>query len=122
MLEIDLSMVGFDVPFHLASLYGGASDLDPVLNSTVNLDGAIALSITAAMTAPAVILYPGSTAAAGRPEQRVTNATALRPVATYGAHKALPKSICRYDTTLPDRWPRHAARGHRRPTYDTSSG
>lgn len=80
---------GIDVLFHLASLPGGASDRDPALGRTVNLDGSIALFDAVAATGPAVIVYASSIAALGRPDQPVTDATALHPVGTYGTHKVM---------------------------------
>lgn len=86
---------GIDVLFHLASLPGGASERDPVLGKSVNLDGSIALldAVAAAGSrtgngAPCVV-YTSSIAAIGRSEQPVTQATALRPTGSYGTHKAM---------------------------------
>ena len=85
---------GVDVLFHLASLPGGASERDPALGKSVNLDGSLALIDTVADAytqrdgAP-IVVYSSSIAAIGRGDRPVTEATALRPVGSYGTHKAM---------------------------------
>jgi D-erythronate 2-dehydrogenase len=78
-----------DILFHLASLPGGASEKDPVLGKSVNLDGSIALIDTVAGPHAPVVVYASSIAALGRADQPVTDATALRPLGSYGTHKAM---------------------------------
>ena len=80
---------GVDVLFHLASLPGGASERDPVLGKRVNLDGSIALLDAVAGDDAPVVVYASSIAALGRHDRPVTEATALRPAGSYGAHKAM---------------------------------
>ncbi|NIJ07306.1 nucleoside-diphosphate-sugar epimerase [Sphingomonas vulcanisoli] len=80
---------GVDILFHLASLPGGASERDPPLGRSVNLDGSIALLDAVAGTPPPVVVYASSIAALGRIDQPVTDATALRPTGSYGTHKAM---------------------------------
>ena len=80
---------GVDVLFHLASLPGGASERDPVLGKSVNLDGTMALFDHAGLRGCPIIVYTSSIAALGRPLDRVTDATALRPSGSYGTHKAM---------------------------------
>ena len=84
---------GIDVLFHLASLPGGASERDPALGKSVNLDGSIALldAVAHAGTGAAapVVVYTSSIAAIGRGDRPVTETTALRPAGSYGTHKAM---------------------------------
>ena len=84
---------GVDILFHLASLPGGASERDPKLGKSVNLDGTIALLDTAAAkggnVGRPVIVYTSSIAALGRSAQPVSDETALRPSGSYGTHKAM---------------------------------
>ena len=80
---------GVDILFHLASLPGGASERDPDLGKSVNLDGSIALVDAAAQTGAPVIVYTSSIAALGKSDQPVTPATPLRPSGSYGTHKAM---------------------------------
>jgi nucleoside-diphosphate-sugar epimerase len=86
---------GVDVLFHLASLPGGASERDPALGKSVNLDGSLALidAVAAKGRATAasvpIVVYSSSIAAIGRGDQPVTEATALRPIGSYGTHKAM---------------------------------
>lgn len=80
---------GVDVLFHLASLPGGASERDPALGRSVNLDGSIALVDAVAGAGCPVVVYTSSIAALGRGDQPVTEATALRPAGSYGTHKAM---------------------------------
>ena len=80
---------GIDVLFHLASLPGGASERDPVLGKSVNLDGTIALIDAVAATQAPVVVYTSSIAALGMGNLPVTGATALRPGGSYGTHKAM---------------------------------
>lgn len=84
---------GIDILFHLASLPGGASERDPKLGKSVNLDGTIALlDAAAAREANAgvpVIVYTSSIAALGRSALPVSDETALRPSGSYGTHKAM---------------------------------
>ena len=80
---------GLDVLFHLASLPGGASERDPALGKSVNLDGSIALLDAVAGQSAPVVVYTSSIAALGRSDRPVTDATALRPAGSYGTHKAM---------------------------------
>ena len=80
---------GIDVLFHLASLPGGASEVNSALGRSVNLDGSMALIDAVAQTGAPVVVYTSSIAALGRGDQPVTNATALRPSGSYGTHKAM---------------------------------
>ena len=83
---------GLDVLFHLASLPGGAAARDPALGKAVNLDGSMALLDAVAAIAtpkPAVVVYASSIAALGPASQPVDDSTALRPVGSYGTHKAM---------------------------------
>ena len=80
---------GIDLLFHLASLPGGASEQDPALGRSVNLDGSIALIDAVAQGGSPIIVYTSSIAVLGRGEQPVTDATALRPEGSYGTHKAM---------------------------------
>jgi nucleoside-diphosphate-sugar epimerase len=80
---------GIDVLFHLASLPGGASERNPDLGQSVNLDGSIALIDAAAQTGAPVVAYTSSIAALGRSDHPVTAATQLRPSGSYGTHKAM---------------------------------
>lgn len=80
---------GIDVLFHLASLPGGASERDPVLGRSVNLDGSIALFDEAARSGTPKVVYTSSIAALGRHDHAVSQRTALRPVGSYGTHKAM---------------------------------
>lgn len=80
---------GIDVLFHLASLPGGASERDPALGRSVNLDGSIALLDAVSGASAPVVVYASSIAALGRADQPVTDDTALRPGGSYGTHKAM---------------------------------
>ena len=84
---------GVDLLFHLASLPGGASERDPALGRSVNLDGTIALIDAVAgrdaKLTPPVVVYTSSIAALGMGDAPVTGATALRPGGSYGTHKAM---------------------------------
>ena len=80
---------GIDVLFHLASLPGGASERDPDLGKSVNLNGSIALLDAVAKAHPPVVVYTSSIAALGRAAHHVTQDTALRPTGSYGTHKAM---------------------------------
>ena len=80
---------GIDILFHLASLPGGASERDPALGKSVNLDGSIALLDAVAGEGSPVIVYTSSIAALGRADRPVTDATALHPTGSYGTHKAM---------------------------------
>ena len=85
----ELCAGGVDILLHLASLPGGASESDPVLGKSVNLDGSIALLDAVGRAGSPVVVYASSIAALGRSDQLVTDATALRPVGSYGTHKAM---------------------------------
>ena len=88
---------GIDVLFHLASLPGGAAERHPAQGKAVNLDGSMALLDAVAGTVVAkgvgteipVVVYASSIAALGLAKQQVSDATALRPVGSYGTHKAM---------------------------------
>lgn len=80
---------GVDILFHLASLPGGAAERDPVLGRSVNLDGSIALIDAVAGPGAPVIVYASSIAALGTHAELVSDTTALRPVGSYGTHKAM---------------------------------
>ena len=80
---------GVDVLFHLASLPGGASERDPALGRSVNLDGTMALIDAVAAPDAPVVVYTSSIAALGMGDLPVTGATALRPGGSYGTHKAM---------------------------------
>jgi D-erythronate 2-dehydrogenase len=80
---------GVDVLFHLASLPGGAAERNPELGKTVNLNGSIALLDAVGRTGGAVVVYASSIAVLGASDRPVSDATALRPVGSYGTHKAM---------------------------------
>jgi D-erythronate 2-dehydrogenase len=80
---------GIDILFHLASLPGGASEHDPNLGKSVNLDGSMALIDAVGQFEGPRIVYTSSIAALGRGSQTVTDETALRPTGSYGTHKAM---------------------------------
>ena len=80
---------GIDILFHLASLPGGASERDPVLGKSVNLDGSIALMDAVARPNGPIVVYTSTIAALGRSKGPVNDATALRPAGSYGTHKAM---------------------------------
>ena len=80
---------GIDILFHLASLPGGASERDPALGRSVNLDGTMALIDSVAGPRVPIIVYTSSIAALGMGDRPVTDATALRPAGSYGTHKAM---------------------------------
>ena len=80
---------GVDILFHLASLPGGASEHDPVLGKSANLDGSIALIDAAANRGKPVLVYTSSIAVFGRNSETVNDATALHPGGSYGTHKAM---------------------------------
>ncbi|MEZ5897636.1 MAG: NAD-dependent epimerase/dehydratase family protein [Parvularculaceae bacterium] len=77
---------------HLASLPGGASELDPGLSRRINLDGALNLiDFSSQAAAPPRFIFASSIAALGDalPEDGVDDATPLRPSMVYGLHKAM---------------------------------
>ncbi|MEO7786317.1 MAG: NAD-dependent epimerase/dehydratase family protein [Sphingomicrobium sp.] len=80
---------GVDLLFHLASLPGGASEQDPALGRSVNLDGSIALIDAVAATGMALVVYTSSIAVLGHGGNTVDGETALRPTGSYGTHKAM---------------------------------
>ena len=82
---------GIDLLFHLASLPGGASERDPGLGRRVNLDGSVALvdAVAHASSGTPRIVYTSSIAAIGQSDQPVSEETVLRPVGSYGTHKAM---------------------------------
>ena len=84
-----LAAGGIDLLFHLASLPGGASEQQPALGRSVNLDGSIALIDAVAAHGTPIIVYTSSIAALGRCDEAVSDATALRPSGSYGTHKAM---------------------------------
>ncbi|MCA8889789.1 MAG: NAD-dependent epimerase/dehydratase family protein [Parvularculaceae bacterium] len=77
---------------HLASLPGGASELDPGLSRRVNLDGALNLIDFCSQAAtPPRFIFASSIAALGDalPKDGVDDTTPLRPTMIYGLHKAM---------------------------------
>jgi D-erythronate 2-dehydrogenase len=80
---------GVDVLFHLASLPGGASEHDPALGRSVNLEGTIAMIDAIAGPAAPVVVYTSSIAVLGMGGALVTDLTPLRPAGSYGTHKAM---------------------------------
>ncbi len=80
---------GVDILFHLASLPGGAAQRDPALGRQVNLDGSLALLDAVAERGVARVVYASSIAALGAGSEPVNDATALRPIGSYGTHKAM---------------------------------
>lgn len=78
-----------DILFHLASLPGGASERDPALGKSVNLDGTIALIDAVARPDGPIVVYTSSIAALGRSVSTVMDTTMLRPAGSYGTHKAM---------------------------------
>ncbi len=80
---------GIDVLFHLASLPGGAAQRDPTLGRRVNLDGSLALLDAVAKKGVVRVVYASSIAALGAGTKPVNDATPLRPIGSYGTHKAM---------------------------------
>jgi D-erythronate 2-dehydrogenase len=84
-----------DVVFHLASVPGGAAELNYELGRQVNLDATIKLLEAARTQAtggakPPVFVFASSIAVLGAPlPTPVNDATPLRPQLTYGAQKLL---------------------------------
>lgn len=75
--------------FHLASVPGGASERDPVLGRSVNLDATLAL-IEACQTlaAPPRLVYASSIAVYGdQPPSGASEDQVPQPAISYGAHK-----------------------------------
>lgn len=82
---------GCDALIHLATVPGGAAELDPAGAKRVNIDATMALLDAAARagTAPRVI-FASSIAVLGDPlPALVDDGTPLRPTLLYGAHKAM---------------------------------
>lgn len=78
-----------DTIFHLASVPGGASERDPALGRSVNLDATLRL-IEACQTLarPPRLVYASSIAVYGdQPESGASEDQAPQPAISYGAHK-----------------------------------
>ena len=76
---------------HLATVPGGAAEADPSLAASVNVAGTMALldCVTGHSNNPQV-LFASSIAVFGEPlPQMVDDATLVRPMLRYGAHKAM---------------------------------
>ena len=82
---------GCDAVAHLATVPGGAAEVDPVAARRINLDAAIALSEAAAAAGSRPrFVFASSIAVLGAPlPALVDDATPLRPQLVYGAHKAM---------------------------------
>jgi len=84
-----------DVVFHLASIPGGAAELNYELGRQVNLDATTRLLEVARTQAtgsakPAVFVFASSIAVLGSPlPARVDDSTPLQPKLTYGAQKLI---------------------------------
>ncbi len=82
---------GCDAVVHLATVPGGAAEIDPALAKRVNVDATMAL-IDAAAAAGACprFIFASSIAVFGDPlPPQVNDATSLAPRMIYGAHKAM---------------------------------
>ncbi|MBN9409921.1 MAG: NAD-dependent epimerase/dehydratase family protein [Burkholderiales bacterium] len=85
-----------DVVFHLASIPGGAAERDPALGTAVNLHATTRLlEQLAGLTAsagrrPPVVVFTSTVAVYGAQLPAIVDdATPLRPVMSYGAHKLM---------------------------------
>ena len=84
-----------DVVFHLASIPGGAAELNYELGRQVNVDATTRLLEVVARQAtgsakPAVFVFASSIAVLGSPlPARVDDSTPLQPKLTYGAQKLI---------------------------------
>ncbi|WP_315128901.1 NAD-dependent epimerase/dehydratase family protein [Comamonas antarctica] len=75
--------------FHLASVPGGASERDPALGRSVNLDATLALiEACQALAKPPRLVYASSIAVYGdQPESGASEDQLPQPAISYGAHK-----------------------------------
>lgn len=82
---------GCDAVVHLATVPGGAAEVDPVAARHINLDATIALGEAAAAAGACPrFIFASSIAVFGSPlPAPVDDATPLRPRLVYGAHKAM---------------------------------
>lgn len=81
---------GADVVFHLASVPGGMAEQNYDLGRRINLDASYNLFRLAGNAALApIIVFASSIAVYGPLTATVTPNTPLRPVLSYGAHKAM---------------------------------
>jgi nucleoside-diphosphate-sugar epimerase len=82
---------GVDVVFHLISIPGGAAEQDYELGYHVNLQGTLELFDQLRQLEPApVVVYASSVAVFGAPlPSTIDEHTPVRPVLSYGAHKAM---------------------------------
>ncbi len=90
-LLASLTAAPFDAIVHLATVPGGAAEADPALAARVNVAASMALIDAAAAhgNCPRV-LFASSIAVFGDPLPAcVDDATAVRPMLRYGAHKAM---------------------------------
>lgn len=92
----DLLAPGFDLIFHLASLPGARAEAEPDLGDSINLMMPLRLAQTAAKTRRgARFVFASSIAVYGVLHQPVTEATALNPDLSYGAHKQMTEILLR---------------------------
>lgn len=82
---------GCDAVVHLATVPGGAAEINPLLAKQVNIDATMALIDAAARAGNAPrFVFASSIAALGDPLPKlVEDATPLTPTLLYGAHKAM---------------------------------
>ncbi|WP_066805349.1 NAD-dependent epimerase/dehydratase family protein [Sphingomonas asaccharolytica] len=82
---------GCDAVVHLATMPGGAAEVDPIGARRINIDATIALSEAAAAAgAEPRFVFASSIAVLGSPLPPVVDDdTPLRPQLVYGAHKAM---------------------------------
>ena len=85
---------GCDAVIHLATLPGGAAELDPALAKRVNIDATMALVDAAALAGSGPrFIFASSIAVFGEPlPALVDDGTVPAPVMIYGAHKAMMES------------------------------
>lgn len=82
---------GCDAVVHLATVPGGAAELDPTLAKRVNVDATMALVVAAATTGTCPkFIFASSIAVFGDPlPLTVDDGTPIAPRMIYGAHKAM---------------------------------
>ncbi len=82
---------GCDAVIHLATVPGGAAELDPALAKRVNIDAAMALVDAAALAGsrPRFIFASSIAVFGDRLPSLVDDATVPAPMMIYGAHKAM---------------------------------
>lgn len=90
-----LMLSDFDALIHLATVPGGAAEVDPVASRRVNIDAMYDLLLEAAARKPGVrIVYASSIAVLGDTLPEVVNdQTPLSPVMIYAGHKAMMEDV-----------------------------